>query len=180
MSVQRLSAVKIVVFDFDGVFTDNKVILNQDGIESVRCSRFDGFGIRLLKDLGLHYYILSTEKNDVVLQRAKKLGIECFHGVDNKPAAIKEILTKHQCEAEQLAYIGNDVNDIIPIRVAGLGVAVKDSHPEVLKAADHILDSKGGDGAVREFCELIYKVQRNQDQVWTEDVLDRLVYYRSK
>jgi 3-deoxy-D-manno-octulosonate 8-phosphate phosphatase (KDO 8-P phosphatase) len=159
----ELSKIHTIVFDFDGVFTDNKVYLNQDGIESVRCDRGDGLGIDFLRAyqrkglLNAKIFILSKEKNPVVLSRAKKLKLDCVHGVQDKLAYMREYLRKLEADEESvfngLVYLGNDLNDLPIIELAGFSVAPNDAHERVKALVDVVLPRNGGDGFVRAFVE---------------------------
>jgi N-acylneuraminate cytidylyltransferase len=149
-----------VVFDFDGVFTDNKAIVLEDGREAATVSRGDGLGTRLLKETGLPILILSTEPNPIVRVRAKKLGLPVIHGVERKWQILQSWLDERDLQASQVVYVGNDINDAECMSQVGCAVAVADAVPEILKIADIVLHNKGGQGAVREICDLILK--RNQ------------------
>ena len=148
---------KAVVFDFDGVFTDNKVIVQQNGDEAVICDRGDGMGISMIKKLGIDVWVLSKEQNPVLKSRCEKLDIPCIHGVDDKWPLLKSQLNDRNYSAKEIIYVGNDVNDIECIQHAGCGVAVADSHPDVLKISDLVLEKTGGNGAIRELSDLILK-----------------------
>jgi len=147
--------VRTVLFDFDGVFTDNKVYLDQNGVESVRCDRGDGLGLAMLRDSGIRIAVVSKEQNPVVAARCEKLGIEVWHGIDDKPHFVSEWLQKNSLSWESTAYVGNDVNDIGCLVRAGLGICPSDAVREVLEIADIILESRGGEGAVRELCDVL-------------------------
>jgi N-acylneuraminate cytidylyltransferase len=144
-----------VVFDFDGVFTDNGVWLDEDGREAVVCRRDDGMGIQQLKRIGVPILVLSTERNPVVSARARKLGIECIQGCDDKEAALLKWLVERNLAPDRVVYVGNDVNDLDCLRAVGCGVAVADAYPEAQRAARIVLSRAGGRGAVRELCDLI-------------------------
>lgn len=153
---ERLSKCKLLILDFDGVLTDNKVIVNQEGIEAVKCDRGDGFGLELLrKYTRIKVLILSKEINSVTKKRADKLQIYCISGVQDKIFNFHTELENYKVTSEEVCFIGNDFNDIECMKESGIGVAVKDAHPQVLKISDYITTKKGGDGAVREICELI-------------------------
>jgi 3-deoxy-D-manno-octulosonate 8-phosphate phosphatase (KDO 8-P phosphatase) len=152
-----ISKLKMIIFDFDGVFTDNSVYVDENGLESVRCSRSDGLGLRYLDSLGIKYSILSTEKNPVVTMRAKKLGISVTQGHDEKLPVLKKIAKSHNINLKQIAYVGNDINDLSCLQEVGFPIAVADAYPEVLKLAKYITLKLGGNGAVREVCELFNK-----------------------
>ncbi len=151
--------IELIVCDFDGVVTDNSVITDQDGKESVLASRSDSMHIKTLKEQGVDFLILSSESNPVVQARAKKMGVEAIHGVgmQDKGRAMREALAKRNVKAEHVIYLGNDLNDLPCFEIAGWAVAVADAYPEVIRAADYVLTKKGGHGAIRELCELVLK-----------------------
>jgi len=123
-----------IVFDFDGVFTDNKVWVDQNGVESVQCDRGDGLGFDLLRNFiktnkwSLNYFILSKEENPVVSVRAKKLQIDCVQSTPNKADYLANYLYENNLRAEGLVYLGNDLNDLAAMRIAGFSVAPSDAH----------------------------------------------------
>jgi N-acylneuraminate cytidylyltransferase len=147
--------VDAVVMDFDGVHTDDRAHLSQDGVESVVVSRSDGMGVALLRAAGVSALILSTEVNPVVRARADKLGIPVLHGVADKAAVLEKWLHDAGWDPARVAYVGNDVNDLGCLALVGWPIAVPDSHPAVLAAARVVLTRSGGDGAVRELCDLV-------------------------
>jgi 3-deoxy-D-manno-octulosonate 8-phosphate phosphatase (KDO 8-P phosphatase) len=157
---QLLKKIELVVFDFDGVFTDNKVYITENGMESVSCFRSDGLGLDLLRKLNIKMAIISTEKNCVVQARAKKLRLDCYHGIDEKKIVLQSIIDQYGVDFSKVAFVGNDINDLSCMRLVGLPVAVNDAYPEVKKAARIVLNRKGGMGAVREFCEMVGKPKR--------------------
>lgn len=154
-SVKSLKHVQLVVFDFDGVFTDNKVYTSQQGIESVACDRRDSLGCSILKKLGVNLFILSTEANPVVLKRAEKIGIDAEMACRDKKQFIQKYLDKHAFNPANVAYMGNDLNDLEAMALVGHRVVPADAHPLLLKNASLILTKNGGEGAVRELCEMI-------------------------
>lgn len=149
--------IDLIVCDFDGVITDNRVWVDQDGNESIAAYRSDSLRIRELRELGIDVMILSSEPNPVVAARAKKMGVEAIHGVGihEKGRVMHEVLETKNVQAENVVYIGNDLNDIPCFEIAGWSVAVADAYPEVIRTADHILTRAGGHGALRELCDLI-------------------------
>ena len=149
-----LSSVRLVVFDFDGVFTDNRVSVSDDGRETVSCSRGDGMGISLLLEAGLDAVVVTSEVSPVATVRCGKLGIACRHTTD-KAAAVSALAQERGVSAADVAYVGNDVNDLEAMRLVGWPVAVSDAHPEVKRAARLVLRRPGGNGAVRELCDLL-------------------------
>lgn len=148
-------AVRFVVFDFDGVFTDNTVYVSQDGTETVRCWRGDGLGLQALRRLDIGSAIISTETNPVVTMRAKKLGIECVQGCPDKLAELHELCRRYSLQPTDLAYVGNDVNDRTCLEAVRLPIVVADAHEDVLSLAKYRTRAPGGLGAVREVCDLI-------------------------
>jgi N-acylneuraminate cytidylyltransferase len=149
--------IKLVICDFDGVITDNHVITDQDGRESVIASRSDSMHIKTLREKGIELMILSSEPNPVVLARAKKMGVEAIHnvGMQNKGLVMRDVLAQKNLKAEQVIYLGNDLNDLPCFEVGGWNVAVADAYPEVIRAADYVLTKAGGHGAIRELCEIV-------------------------
>ena len=147
--------IRLIVYDFDGVMTDNKVFVDQYGKEIVQVNRGDGLGIAEIKKLGIEQVIISTEKNKVVAQRAKKLKIECFHGIDNKKSCLKEYAESHQINLNSICFVGNDLNDEEVMSSVGLKVCPMDSAQEIKDIADVVIQKKGGDGVVRELFNFI-------------------------
>jgi YrbI family 3-deoxy-D-manno-octulosonate 8-phosphate phosphatase len=152
----NFTEIKAVIFDFDGVFTNNLVIVNQDGVESVICNRSDGLGLKRLKEIGIKPLIISTEKNPVVTQRAKKMEIEVFQCVEDKGEFIKNWAKDFNLDLDKIAFLGNDINDIPALKSVGFPIVVNDCYEEVKPFAKLILSKTGGNGAVRELCDLIY------------------------
>ena len=149
---ERIAA---VVFDFDGVFTDNRVYLNQEGVESVACHRGDGWGIDQLHKAGVRLLVLSTERNPIVTTRCNKLNLECIQNQTNKGVALQSWLSANHLKAEEVVYLGNDVNDLECLSLVGCPVVVADAHGDVKNVAKIILNTQGGEGAVRELCDLV-------------------------
>jgi N-acylneuraminate cytidylyltransferase len=151
--------IELIICDFDGVITDNKVWVDQDGREMVAAYRSDSPRISELRAKGIEVMILSSEPNGVVAARAKKMGVEAIHGVglQDKGRVMREVLAQKNILAENVIYVGNDLNDLPCFEVAGWSVAVADAFPEVIRAADYVLTKAGGQGAIRELCDLILK-----------------------
>jgi N-acylneuraminate cytidylyltransferase len=146
---------RLVVFDFDGVMTDNRVWVAEGGEEWVACNRSDGLGLNRLRRLGISLFVISTEENPVVAARCRKLGLEYEQGVSNKADFLRALLAGRNISTSQVVYVGNDVNDLDCMRAVACGVAVADAHPDVRSEADVILTRAGGHGAVRELCDRI-------------------------
>jgi N-acylneuraminate cytidylyltransferase len=154
--------IRLVVFDFDGVMTDNGVELNEHGDETVRCDRGDGWGIGRLRDAGVSMVVLSTEEHPVVAARCRKLKLPCVQGCGDKAASLTTLLAEKGIAPADVIYVGNDVNDLGCMRMVGMPVAVSDAHPEVIAASKLVLTKKGGRGAVREFCDLLLAAETNR------------------
>lgn len=153
----NLSRVRLLILDFDGVMTDNRVIVQQDGTESVVCHRGDGLGIERVRAAGVKVVVLSKETNPVVNARSTKLGIECIQACNSKLAAIMKMAEEGNLDAAQIAYVGNDINDIECLQWCGVGIAVADAHESVRLVADWVITKAGGSGAVREVCDQLLK-----------------------
>ena len=151
-----VKAVRLAVFDFDGVFTDNAVWVDGEGGESVRCCRADGFGLRRLEEVGVEALIVSTETAPVVTARARKLGVECVQGVEEKLPVLREQAAARGVSLEATAYLGNDLNDAACLEAVGLAVVPADAWPEARALAQWVLTRNGGEGCVREFCDAVW------------------------
>ena len=160
LPVDVLASVRLIAFDFDGVFTDNTVYVDQQGIESVRCWRSDGLGLARLRDVGVGAFIISTETNPVVQMRAKKLQLPCTQGIADKAAAILATCTQLAVDPRDTMFVGNDINDIPAFRVVGLPVGVADAYPEILPHVRYRTQAPGGFGAVREICDLVVRAKQ--------------------
>ncbi len=157
-------SIHTIVFDFDGVFTDNKVWVDQNGIESVRCDRSDGLAFDMLRSFMGHkkwevdYFILSKETNPVVASRAKKMNIPCVQSISDKATYLSSYLEKNNKSSDGMVFLGNDLNDLGSIRIAGLSVAPSDGHPIIRNQVDLVLKERGGEGFVRAFIEILLGV----------------------
>ena len=154
-----MTGVALVVLDFDGVMTDNRVLVMQDGTEGVLCSRADGFGLEMLRKAGVPVVVLSKEQKPVVAARCRKLKLECVQGIDDKLPELKRLAAARGAPREKVVYAGNDVNDLECLGWAGVPVVVADAHPRALDAARLVLTKAGGFGAVRELCEMILEAR---------------------
>ncbi|MFZ9911915.1 MAG: KdsC family phosphatase [Ilumatobacteraceae bacterium] len=162
MSAAVLAGVTAIAFDFDGVFTDDRVLVSQTGDESVFCSRSDGMGIGLLRDAGIHMIIISKEPNPVVAARAKKLSLEVVQGCDDKLPVLREWMTRISSTPDTTAYMGNDINDVECMNFVGIAIAPCDAHPLVLDIADVVTKNPGGRGAIREIADAMIKVRNDK------------------
>jgi len=158
--VTSLAEIELVVFDFDGVFTDNRVWTNEHGEESVVCWRGDALGLRRLEDVGVDHFVLSMEVNAAVGARARKISAACIQGVDDKPPVLREEVAKRGLSLELTAYVGNDVNDVGCLEIVGVPVVPADAWPDVVPLAGIVLERRGGYGCVREFCDAVWNAKR--------------------
>jgi YrbI family 3-deoxy-D-manno-octulosonate 8-phosphate phosphatase len=149
--------VQLLVLDFDGVLTDNRVWVDQDGREMVTANRSDSLGVNLLRQAGVETIVISKETNPVVAARCRKMNIPCIQAEDEKDTAIRKVLADRKINPAQVVYLGNDVNDLPCFPLVGWAVAVADAMPEVTRLVDYVLTRPGGRGAVRELCDLILK-----------------------
>jgi 3-deoxy-D-manno-octulosonate 8-phosphate phosphatase (KDO 8-P phosphatase) len=146
---------ELIVYDFDGVMTNNKVYLSQNGNETVQVNRADGLGVSEIKILGIEQIIISTETNPVVTTRANKLGINCLQGVENKKEALKIYCKKNDLDLKNVAYVGNDINDKEAMEIVGHSFCPGDAHNSIKELSNHTLKVKGGEGVVRELYEIL-------------------------
>jgi YrbI family 3-deoxy-D-manno-octulosonate 8-phosphate phosphatase len=151
--------IKMMAFDFDGVFTDNRVMVLQDGSEAVLCNRSDGIGLAAVRRRGITTLVISTEVNPVVSARCTKLDLTCFQGCDDKVGVLKEQAAKLGVTLDEVAFMGNDVNDAECLKIVGLPVCVADSHSDVAGYALYTTKLPGGAGAVRELCDFVVKAK---------------------
>jgi N-acylneuraminate cytidylyltransferase len=149
------ATIDLVVFDFDGVFTNNQVILCDDGRESVALDRSDGLGISLLRKAGIPILVLSTEVNPLVAMRCRKLGIDCQHGLTDKLEALTTFARQAEVSLARTVYVGYDINDLLCMTSVGCSIAPADANPDIRARAKIILNASGGHGAVREVCDMI-------------------------
>lgn len=147
--------IKHLIYDFDGVMTDNRVLVDQDGKEAVHVNRSDGLAVGEIKKLGFSQIIISTERNSVVGARAKKLGLPVFQSVADKAAAVRQYLAENGFRAEETAFIGNDRNDLEAMRLVGWPLAPADAQEEIRKIAKVVFKAKGGRGVIRELLDLL-------------------------
>ncbi|MFA4848322.1 MAG: HAD hydrolase family protein [Methanoregula sp.] len=154
---QKIKNISLYTLDFDGVFTDNRVFIDENGKETVVCDRSDSLGLKMLREKrpDVTVIVISKETSRVVRARCDKLKITCYTGIDDKLTTFQKIIADMNLEPAQVAYMGNDVNDLECMTYAGIGVAVADSDPKVLAVADYITRKNGGRGAIREFIDIV-------------------------
>jgi len=159
MSTIDFASIKAIAFDFDGVFTDNRVMINEKGEEAVFCNRSDGLGLLMLRKAGIHMIIISKEWNPVVLARAKKLSLDVIHKCDDKLPVLKEWMAKIGSTVDNTIFMGNDINDLECMEYVKNPVAPSDALPKVLDCAALVTQRSGGRGAIRELADAILIAQ---------------------
>lgn len=158
--LSRIGRVRLLILDVDGVLTDGKIIMDDQGFESKHFDVRDGHGLKLLKRYQIEVALITGRRSSVVEYRAKDLGIEeVYQGIWNKVEVYEQILRKMNLNPEQTAFVGDDIVDIPVMRRVGFAVAVRNAVEDTRKAAHFVTRGRGGRGAVREVCELILKVQ---------------------
>jgi len=160
---QIIGRIRLIAFDFDGVFTDNMVYVLEDGSEAVRCFRSDGIGLHKLKKLGIETVIISTEANPVVSARARKLKIRCIQDCQDKRAVLEDLAREKNIALHQVAFVGNDINDLPCLECVALPIVVQDAYQEVAQIALFQTKRPGGHGAVREVCDLFERAITQKD-----------------
>ena len=153
-----INNLKLIIFDFDGVLTDNSVFVDSTGNEYVKCNRSDGLGFNALSKIGLKAIICSTEQNKVVQARGKKLNVETFNGIKDKLSWLKNYCLSMNISSEEILYVGNDINDYESMKFCGFSACPSDSANKIKNISNFVLTKKGGEGVVREIVEIILKI----------------------
>lgn len=160
-SARLLRGVRLLIMDVDGVLTDAGMYYSETGDELKKFNTRDGHGITLLHAAGVLTAIVTRERTSIVSRRAEKLKIqECHQGILDKLPVVKDLLARHHLTAAQACYIGDDVGDLEAMRHVGLPVAVADAMPPIKRIAKYVTKKKGGEGAVRELCDMILAARR--------------------
>ena len=177
----QIDQFELIIFDFDGVFTDNAVILSEKGEESVRCSRADGLGINMLKrhiknnKIQSKLLVLSTEINPVVSKRCEKLGLDYVQGIDNKKQYLVDYFSQESqglpTPWEKILYFGNDLNDL-QIMELSPSFAPVDAHPRIKSVATKVFNERGGEGFVRAAIEFLLQVENMTSEELSELIFD--------
>lgn len=154
-----LSKIRLLVLDFDGVMTDNRVLVDEEGREAVFCNRGDGLGLALLRKSLVETVVISTETNPVVAARCRKLDIKCVQASDDKLQALKAIAQERKISADEIAYVGNDINDLECMRWARVTIAPSDAVDMVLSEADLVTPQSGGAGVIRQVVDWIMRAK---------------------
>jgi YrbI family 3-deoxy-D-manno-octulosonate 8-phosphate phosphatase len=151
--------IALIIYDFDGVMTDNRVLIFKNGQEAVWVNRSDGLAVKMIKQMGISQVIVSTEANPIVAVRAKKLQIPFVQGVDDKRKVVEEYLHQNRIQKENVVFVGNDINDESAMKFVGIAITPSDGHPDIKKISHVVLSVKGGYGVVREILELLMKAK---------------------
>ena len=153
---RRLKRIRAIALDIDGVLTDGGLYYDEEGRTTKKFNSRDGMGIVLLQKAGYKFAFISGESSASAMHRARKLNIEdVYLGIEDKAAALTGFVAKYQLSLDEVAYVGDDLNDIPSLKMAGIAVAVADADDEVKAVANIVTTRKGGDGAVREFATLL-------------------------
>jgi 3-deoxy-D-manno-octulosonate 8-phosphate phosphatase (KDO 8-P phosphatase) len=157
---QKAKQIRLMIFDVDGVLTDGKLFYGPKGEELKVFYVQDGLGLKLLQQSGIEVAIISSRKNQATAQRFRELKIQhVYLGHENKNTAFKKLLTKLKLKPQQVAYAGDDLQDLIVMQQVGLSIAVSNAHPQVKKQADWHTKNSGGNGAAREICDMLLQAQ---------------------
>lgn len=163
---EKIKQIKFLILDVDGVLTDGKILYNDRGEEIKAFDVRDGHGLKLLMRSGTEVALITGRESKVVLHRARDLGIKLvYQNVTNKIEVYEKILRGKKLEDKNVGFIGDDLVDIPVLRRVGFSATVRDAIPEVKEIVDYVTSRKGGDGAVREICELLLKVQNKWNEV---------------
>jgi len=168
MTLSKLHPVKLLLLDVDGVLTGGQIIYSGTRVETKIFNVKDGLGIRMLMEAGIEVGIVTGRTSEALMQRCRDLHISLvYDGVKDKGALMDQILSKQGVEAHEVAFVGDDLPDISLMKKAGVGIAVNDAHEMVKKHADIITSRNGGDGAVREVCEMILEAKNLLEETIT-------------
>ncbi len=158
--LERAAQIKLVIFDVDGVLTDGSLFLGDDGLEDKAFNSRDGHGMKMLQQSGVTVAIITGRTSKVVEYRMQSLGVEhVYQGQLDKRQAFAELLKKLNVDANEVAYVGDDVVDLPVMSKVGLAIAVQDAHSMVLKHAHWQTPSCGGRGAGRDVCEMLMEAR---------------------
>lgn len=155
------SSIELIISDFDGVMTDNRVLVDEAGKESVFVSRADGQAVHLLRSMGIDVVIISSETNGVVGRRADKLKVKCIQSVSDKKECVKKYSEENGILFKKIAYVGNDINDYAGMQLCGIKIVPNDAYEEVKHIADYITQAKGGYGVIREIADVVKRNRRH-------------------
>lgn len=160
---QNLIRPALIVFDFDGVLTDNRVLVFEDGREAVFCNRADGLAFDMLRHASIQTLILSTETNPVVSARARKLQVPVLQSVASKAQTLRSYCEDNKIPMLSVMFIGNDINDLEVMKEVGYPVAAADAHPRVKAVARFVSRCAGGEGVARDIVENLIRINEDEN-----------------
>ena len=164
--IEKIRRVKVLMLDVDGMLTDGRIVISDDGQETKCFNVRDGHGLKLIQRAGIEVIFLTGRKSRVVEHRARELGIKkIYQGALDKLSVFKEILAADGLVPEQVAYAGDDIVDLPVLSRVGFSITVSDAHDEVMRAVDLVTKNPGGRGAIREVCEMILKTQGKWEEL---------------
>lgn len=149
-NILDIKSIDLIVYDFDGVMTDNTALVSDEGKESASINRSDGLAVGMIKKLRIRQIILSTEPNPIVKYRAEKLGLEVIYDSKDKKQDLKKFCNNNSINLDRVVYAGNDINDLEAMKIVGFPIAPRDAYIQILNIAKFITKAKGGNGVVRE------------------------------
>ena len=157
MKSKRIAAkeIQLIVYDFDGVMTNNTAQVDENGVESVIVSRGDGMAVDMIRKKNIPQMIISTEENKVVAARARKLEIQVIQNCPDKKSALIAHCRSEGIDLKKVLYVGNDVNDLAAMQSVGHRVCPADSHPSIKKVSQIITKARGGAGVIRELADIL-------------------------
>ena len=161
----KLASTEMLILDVAGVLTDGQLFYGTGGIEIKAFNVHDGFGLKKIQQKGISVAIVSGRESDIVEKRANELGIRfLFQNIAEKKEVLPELHQRSGIEPQHMAHVGDDLPDVELFKSVGLGIAVADALFEVRKSADLVTKAKGGEGAVREVCELLLTLQADTNK----------------
>ena len=167
--LSKFKQIKLIIFDVDGVLTDGKIVLGEDGNEYKSFHVHDGLGMVMLMQCDIEVAIITARSSQIVASRMKSLGIKhLYQGQHNKELAYLDIKQKTNLQDTNIAYLGDDIIDLPAMKHSGLKLAVNNAHPSLKKICDYVTKKEGGNGAAREICELLLNAQNKLDALIQE------------
>lgn len=155
--------IRMLVMDVDGTLTDGKIYMSANGELMKAFNIKDGYAIARLKDYGITPVIITGRSSDIVKQRCAELGIlELYQGIENKSYKLREVCNKFHLDLSQVAYIGDDLNDLSCMKICGFSACPSDAMKQVRDRVNYICEAKGGDGTVREFIDYLLEKQEKE------------------
>ncbi len=157
---EKFKNMRLIILDCDGVLTDGYVQVDSAGNEYARFSHRDGMGIKMLKRIGLKVAVVTTQVSLYVTARCKKIQVPCHQAIENKVEFVRQLIISEDIDPERVLFMGDDINDLGPMSIVGLPVAVADAVEEVKKMAVYVTKRNGGEHAVREICDLLLEAKK--------------------